>query len=59
VLAFVYKRVPGAMQEVFTRIDYMNLPDPSNNKPTDIIKTDLHVMDFLFDTRAEIPDEPK
>lgn len=47
------------MQDVFTRIDYMNLPDPSNNKPTDIIKTDLHVMDFLFDTRADIPDEPK
>lgn len=47
----MYKRTPGEMRSVFQRFDYMNLPDPANNKPEGILKTDLHFLDFLYDDR--------
>lgn len=59
VLSFAYKRSPGELREVFNKIDYMNLPDPSNNEPQDIIKSDLNPLDFLYDDRADITDDPK
>lgn len=42
------------MRPVFNKIDYMNLPDPHNNLPKDVVKDSLHVLDFLFDDRSQI-----
>jgi len=54
VLSFVYKRIPGEMRTVFNRIKYMDLPNPANNIAADIMLEDLHVLDFVFDSREAI-----
>lgn len=49
VLSIPVFRNPGEMHNVYNKIDYMNLPNPSNNNPGEIIKEDLNVLDFIFD----------
>jgi hypothetical protein len=32
----------------------MNLPDPGNNGPLDIMKAPLNVLDFIFDKSEDV-----
>jgi len=52
-LSFLYKKAPGATKNVFSKVDFMNLPNPKENVGKDVIKEKIHPLNFLFEEEKD------
>lgn len=58
-MAFLFKRTPGSVKTIWENVDVLNLPNPVTNKGENVIRDDLNIMNFLYDSVNELVNPPE